>query len=220
MCQNQRKASMNPSEHSVPDVAEWDREFTRRVMRFLRPFVKVYHRSEVRGLNHFPDGAAMIVSNHSGGMMPVDVPLFATAFYEHFGYSRPVYTLSHDMLMSLPIDYLARAGFIRATPDNAEAALRSGGVVIVFPGGDYDACRPTVRGNRIDFGGRTGYVRTAIKAEIPIVPMVGIGGQQAQLFLSRGEGWLGRFASTNRSVSSSHYRLAYPSGSRQAACCP
>ena len=39
----------------------------------------------------------------------------------------------------------------------------------------------------IDFDGRTGYVRTAIEAGVPIVPMVSIGGQETQLFLARGD---------------------------------
>ncbi len=42
--------------------------------------------------------------------------------------------------------------------------------------------------NKIDFGGRTGYIKAAINAGVPIVPMVGIGGQETQLFLSRGTG--------------------------------
>ena len=46
--------------------------------------------------------------------------------------------------------------------------------------------RPTLRQNVIDFDGRTGYVRTAIDAGVPIVPMVSIGGQETQLFLTRG----------------------------------
>ncbi|MGV7835610.1 1-acyl-sn-glycerol-3-phosphate acyltransferase, partial [Mycobacterium kansasii] len=73
----------------------------------------------------------------------------------------------------------------------AAAALRSGGVVVVFPGGDYDAYRPTTAENVIDFNGRKGYVRTAIEAGVPIVPMVGIGGQETQLYLTRGT-WLAR----------------------------
>ncbi len=66
--------------------------------------------------------------------------------------------------------------------------LRSGGVTIVFPGGDYDTFRPTSRAHVIDFGGRTGYVRTALTCDVPIVPVVSVGGQEAQIFLSRGEG--------------------------------
>jgi 1-acyl-sn-glycerol-3-phosphate acyltransferase len=65
-------------------------------------------------------------------------------------------------------------------------ALAAGAVVLVFPGGDYDVYRPTARENVIDFGGRTGYVTTAIEANVPIVPVVSIGGQETQLFLTRG----------------------------------
>jgi 1-acyl-sn-glycerol-3-phosphate acyltransferase len=45
--------------------------------------------------------------------------------------------------------------------------------------------------NVIDFNGRTGYVRTAIEAGVPIVPSVSIGGQESQLFLTRGT-WLAK----------------------------
>ena len=122
----------------------------------------------------------------------MDVPVFATGFYEKFGYDRPVYTLSHDIIFTGPTgDFFRKTGFIGANHENADEALRSGGVVIVFPGGDYDVYRPTLTENKIDFDGRTGYVRAAINAGVPIVPSVSIGGQQAQLFLSRGE-WMAK----------------------------
>ena len=60
---------------------------------------------------------------------------------------------------------------------------------LAFPGGDYDAFRPTLHQRAIDFDGRTGYVRTAINSGVPIVPAVSIGGQETQLFLTRGN-WL------------------------------
>jgi 1-acyl-sn-glycerol-3-phosphate acyltransferase len=151
--------------------------------------IKGYHRAEVRGLDSFPPGGALVVSNHSGGLFPVDVPVFATGFYEKFGYERPVYTLSHDMMFNGPIaEFFVRTGFIRANHENADEALRSGGVVVVFPGGDYDVYRPTLSQNKVDFDGRTGYVRAALNAGVPIVPTVGIGGQETQLYLSRGMG--------------------------------
>jgi 1-acyl-sn-glycerol-3-phosphate acyltransferase len=62
---------------------------------------------------------------------------------------------------------------------------------VVFPGGDYDVYRPSSRASTIDFDGRTGYVRAALNAGVPIVPSVSIGGQENQLFLSRGE-WLAK----------------------------
>ena len=69
--------------------------------------------------------------------------------------------------------------------------MHSGAVVLAFPGGDYDAFRPTLTQNVIDFDGRTGYVRTAIEAGVPIVPAVSIGGQETQLFVTRGI-WLAK----------------------------
>jgi len=71
--------------------------------------------------------------------------------------------------------------------------LTSGAVTIVFPGGDYDSFRPTFQSSVIDFNGRTGYIRTALKAGVPIVPVVSIGGQEAQFHLTRGE-WIGRLS--------------------------
>jgi 1-acyl-sn-glycerol-3-phosphate acyltransferase len=50
---------------------------------------------------------------------------------------------------------------------------------------------PTLSANNIDFNGRTGYVRTALEAGVPIVPTVSIGAQETQLFLTRGN-WLAR----------------------------
>ena len=42
-----------------------------------------------------PAGGALLVSNHSGGMFTPDVLVFAPAFYDKFGFDRPVYTLAH-----------------------------------------------------------------------------------------------------------------------------
>lgn len=63
--------------------------------------------------------------------------------------------------------------------------------MLVFPGGIYDAYRPTLAENVIDFNGRTGYVKCARDAGAPIVPAVSIGGQESQLFSTRGT-WLAR----------------------------
>ena len=63
--------------------------------------------------------------------------------------------------------------------------------MLVYPGGDYDVCRPTLKENVIDFDGRTGYITSALEANVPIVPAVSVGGQETQLFLTRGR-WLSR----------------------------
>jgi 1-acyl-sn-glycerol-3-phosphate acyltransferase len=170
------------------EIAKFDPGFVERVRRISEPVVKVYFRAVVRGLESFPPtGGALMVSNHSGGVLTPDVFVLAPAFYKKLGFSRPLYTLAHYGIFLVPwADLLHRLGVIHASRENAAKALRDGAVVLVFPGGDYDAFRPTTDRNVIDFEGRTGYVRTAIEAGVPIVPAVSIGAQETQLFLTRG----------------------------------
>lgn len=179
----------DPAAQQIPDAAKWDPTLTERVVGLLRPIAKHYFRSEVHNLARIPAGGALLVSNHSGGPTTTDLPTFAVHFYDRFGYDRPLYTLSHDVLsVGLTKQFFQRVGFIPASRDNAARALASDAAVMVFPGGDYDAMRPTLQQNVIDFNGRTGYVRTAIDAGVPIVPIVSIGGQETQFFLTRGTG--------------------------------
>ena len=156
-------------------------------MDLLRPMVKVYHRSKVYGLQRIPPGRCLLVSNHSGGLTTPDFAVFAVDFYAHFGYARPLYVLAHDSFFHGPAaEFLTHLGVVRANDHNAAAALRADAAVLLFPGGDLDVYRSTFDENVIDFGGRTGYVEAAVAAKAPIVPVVSIGGQETQFFLSRG----------------------------------
>lgn len=168
-------------------VGRWDPTLTRHVIDLLRPTVKIYHRSEVRRLDRIPTGRCLLVSNHSGGLFTPDFAVFAVDFYAKFGYRRPLYVLAHDSFFHGPaVDFLAHLGVVPASEENAAAALSSDAAVLLFPGGDLDVYRPSLSENVVDFGGRTGYVAAAVAAHAPIVPVVSIGGQETQLFLSRG----------------------------------
>src|SRR3546814_20955113 len=79
-------------------LTKWDPGLTERVMAVTRPFLKRYFRSEGRGLDHLPQAGALVVSHHSGGMLPMDVPILAADFYAHHGYDRPQYTRSETRL--------------------------------------------------------------------------------------------------------------------------
>jgi 1-acyl-sn-glycerol-3-phosphate acyltransferase len=104
------------------ELTKWDPGLTERVMGITRPFLTRYFRSEVRGLQNIPPGGALLVSNHSGGMLPMDVPILAAQYYHEHGYGRPLYTLSHDMLSVGPTgDFFKKIGYISANHENADA---------------------------------------------------------------------------------------------------
>jgi 1-acyl-sn-glycerol-3-phosphate acyltransferase len=85
------------------------------------------------------------------------------------------------------LGYLRKYGTVAASPENAEKALSSGAALLVYPGGDYEVHRPTWESGRVDFGGRKGFIKLALSKDVPIVPVVSIGGQETALFLTRGE---------------------------------
>jgi 1-acyl-sn-glycerol-3-phosphate acyltransferase len=149
----------------------------------------LWFRGEVRGMGNVPaEGPVLLVGNHSGGNMTPDTGIFMLAFSAYFGVERRLYTLVHNLVASWPgLGFLRRYGAVPASPENAWAALESGAAVLVYPGGDVEVHRPSWRSGTIDFDGRTGYVRLALEHDVPIVPVVSIGGQETALFLARGD---------------------------------
>jgi 1-acyl-sn-glycerol-3-phosphate acyltransferase len=153
----------------------------------LGPLFRHYFRGEVRGLENIPPaGPVLLVGNHSGGTMIADTFVFTMAFYEHFGAERRFHQLAHDVAATLPGLGIRPYGTVRASHENAMRAFERGAAVLVYPGGDYETFRPTWHSDQIEFGGRQGFIRLALQANVPIVPVVAIGGQETGLFLGQG----------------------------------
>ena len=174
---------------AVAAVPVRDPAFLRRARPVLERYVS-WFRPEVRGFDRLPArGPFLVVGNHSGGQMPPDLPVLLTAWWRARGEDEPVYALFHSFFLGLPGvgPVMARAGAVEAGPAAAEAVLGSGGILVDFPGGDHEVFRPWRERNRIDFGGRLGFVRLALRTGVPVVPAVSIGGQETLLVLWRGE---------------------------------
>ncbi|MGV9975698.1 lysophospholipid acyltransferase family protein [Nocardia beijingensis] len=172
------------------DPADRDPEFIASTVELGWSLVRLYFRAEVRGLERIPEeGPVLLVGNHSGGNVSPEVLVTTLAFVRRFGPRRPFFQLAHDMVMAYPVigSLLRRFGTVNANPGNAEQVLRDGAAVLVYPGGDWEVHRPTWEEGRIDFAGRTGFLRLAWDQRVPIVPVVNIGAQQSQLVLTRGD---------------------------------
>ena len=169
------------------DLDDWDPEYIRRTLPILGPFFRTYFRGEVHGLEHIPEGPALLVGNHSGGTMIADTFVFTTCFYERFGPQRRFHQLAHDLAARLPGLGIRPYGTLRASHENARRAFRKEAPVLVYPGGDWETFRPSWHSDRIEFAGRKGFIGLALSENVPIVPVVSIGGQETALFLTRGE---------------------------------
>lgn len=166
-----------------------DPEAIRELLPGLWLFVSAWFRPDVRGLHHIPEtGPALIVGNHTGGVMSPEVQISQLAITSYFGVERPFYQLAHRMVLNSPLaPILRRFGTVEADPENGDSVLASGGLLQVFPGGDHEVYRPTSQSGMIDFDGRKGFLRLALRHDAPIVPQVTIGGQETALFLTRGD---------------------------------
>jgi 1-acyl-sn-glycerol-3-phosphate acyltransferase len=166
-----------------------DPDYLREALPLLWLLSTFYFRAEVRDLGNVPsDRPVLLVGNHSGGNVIVDTFIFSLAFYTYFGVERPFHQLAHNLAIAWPLagEMLRKSGTLSASHEHAEQALAAGAPVLVYPGGDWETHRPSWRGSEIDFGGRKGFIRLALDADVPIVPVVSIGGQETALFLSRG----------------------------------
>jgi 1-acyl-sn-glycerol-3-phosphate acyltransferase len=143
----------------------------------------------VIGLERVPPGAALLVGNHNAGISFLDPFFFGAAWHERTAGSDPLHWLAHDAMLRLPVigNLLLRVGGIRASHDTAMQALARGRKVVVYPGGNREAFRPWSERHRVDFGGHRGFARLALRAGVPIVPLLAHGSHGSFVVLTRGE---------------------------------
>jgi 1-acyl-sn-glycerol-3-phosphate acyltransferase len=185
------RAAADRAERMIPraDLDERDPDYIREHLPLMWLLASLWFRGEVRGLGNIPDsGPVLLVGNHSGGNMTPDTIVFTLAFNTYFGVERAFYQLAHNLVLSMPaLKQLRKFGTVAASTENASKALRSGAALLVYPGGDYEVHRPIWKRNKVDFAGRKGVIRLALEQDVPLVPVISIGGHETALFLSRGE---------------------------------
>src|SRR3954451_10271548 len=181
------------------DLDERDPDYIRETMAGAWLLASFYFRADVKGLEKIPaEGPVLLVGNHSGGNVTPDTTVFTLAFVSYFGVERHFYQLAHNLVLAMPgLGWLRKYGTVAASPENANLALDEGAALLVYPGGDYEVHRPSWETGKVDFNRRKGWIRLALEKDVPIVPVVSVGGQETALFLSRGE-WLSKLLGLDR----------------------
>lgn len=178
-----RESSSDRPDNALPlgdDLDAFDPEFVRRQLPRLGRLFGPGRWFDVQadGFENLPDGGTLIVSNHSGGTLALDVWGLMWAWSDHFGSQVPLHGLAHQLVFTVGAvgSYLAKAGAVRASPEHARGLLVDRDrYVVVMPGGDRDVWRASPKRDKVCFAGRTGYAKLAIKLGVPIVPLASVG---------------------------------------------
>jgi 1-acyl-sn-glycerol-3-phosphate acyltransferase len=129
-----------------------------------------------------------VIGIHSGGSLTMDAWTLVHAWQRHFEGERILHGTAHDVLMAAPGlgDYFKAVGVIPASRRGVTAALAAGHDVVVWPGGEQDAMRNWRKRDQAVLAGRKGFVRFALRQQVPIVPVATIGGHDTVFVLSEG----------------------------------
>ncbi len=166
------------------DLDDWGR--SQRVFDLIQPLLDFYYRYwfrvEAEGVEHVPaSGGALIVSNHSGALPP-DAPMIMQAIRHEHPAPRPLYVLAEHWFKGYPgVSMLTnKIGVVPAHPANAQRLLSDERrLALVFPEGQKATRKLYWQRYKLRRFGRGGFVRTAMRAGVPIVPVAVVGAEDA-----------------------------------------
>lgn len=155
----------------------------------ISTYLRHYHRHEIQIDSALPETPSLLVANHGfGGIVDLNA-LALSATLQRLDPNREVTFLVHQLAWTLGLGHLVESlGGRRGSAESVDEAFAAGRHVAVFPGGDVDAAKATRDRNRIRFAGRSGFARTAIEHDVPVVPFVTAGAGESLFVLSDGQG--------------------------------
>lgn len=171
----------------VGDVDEWGRSERMRTLarRLYGPIYDRVFRVEWEGLHKVPTaGGALLIANHAGAI-PSDAPVIMHGIEKEL--DRPVYGLGDQLFKGSPVvsTLWSRLGGVGAHPDNSHRLLREQQqLVLVFPEGTKGTGKHYRERYRLARFGRGGFVETAMRAGVPVVPMAVVGAEEAMPILA------------------------------------
>jgi len=155
----------------------------------LKPILEKYYRAKIIGVENIPDTPFLGIGNHLGVYFMPESFLWLTKYYS-LKNKPPMKVLVHHALHNISKFLVlpkSEFGILDANPKNAVKALKEGNSITVYPGGDRENAKPFSERNKIEFYNHLGYIKSALKAGVPILPIVGIGGGETLFVLSSGE---------------------------------
>jgi 1-acyl-sn-glycerol-3-phosphate acyltransferase len=147
---------------------------------------QLYHRYTVEGIERLDGRRPMLIVGYHGRPLAYDTCMLTVALYDRLGYLP--HGVIHRGVETVPglgwcIDAL---GFVTSDGEGIERAVARGEHVVVTPGGAAEGCRGLADRYRVAWGTRTGYLRLALRYDLPIVPVAASGADDAYIGLYDG----------------------------------
>jgi 1-acyl-sn-glycerol-3-phosphate acyltransferase len=163
------------------DVFGFDPELTETVfLPLIRAAYRYYWRADWNGLENVPsEGPALLVANHAG-TFPLDALVMKFGILGEHQARRHVRLLAADLTFRMPVVAPAarKIGSTLACEEDARRLLQAGELIGVFPEGFKGVGKGFRNRYRLQRFGRGGFVETALREQVPIVPVAIVGSEE------------------------------------------
>ncbi|HLK91476.1 MAG TPA: lysophospholipid acyltransferase family protein [Polyangia bacterium] len=178
----QIRSAYGPTAQKAAELPDggFDPAFLERTAPLLEFLWSRYFRVRLLGIENVPpNGAAILVGNHSGGI-PYDGALLLHGVHRNHPAHRQVRPLVANFAFRAGwmANIVARIGGVRASRETALPLLAAGELVAVFPEGLRGVGKLYRERYRMARFGRGGFVRLASEAQVPLLPVAIVGAEE------------------------------------------
>ena len=167
---------MHMTEPTRTTLPPFDRQaFERMIGRTA--ILHQWFQPTIEGVDNIPaEEGALLVTNH--GNFGLDLLVLVGLMYQRAG--RVLRSLGDRVVFATPFfrDRARDMGVIEGEPEATVRLLQDDQLVLVYPGGAKEALSAPEDAYRLQWEDSRGFIRTALRAQKPIIPVAGIGNEE------------------------------------------
>ena len=167
---------MRMTEPTQSTALRLDRQAYERLLQ-RTSFLRQWLQPTIEGMENIPQAeGALLVTNH--GHFGMDLPVLLSLILD--GTGRAVRSLGDRVVFATPVfrDIVRAMGAIEGEPGTTVRLLQDDQLVLVYPGGAKEALGDPDAAYRLQWERSHGFIRTALRAQKPIIPVAGLGNEE------------------------------------------
>jgi 1-acyl-sn-glycerol-3-phosphate acyltransferase len=167
---------MHRNETTDSSLPPFDRRAFERMVR-RTSILREWFQPTIEGAENIPaEEGALLVTNH--GNFGLDLPVLIGLIHESTG--RVLRSLGDRVVFAAPLvrELAQHMGIIEGEPEATVRLLQDDQLVLVYPGGAKEALSAPEDAYRLQWESSRGFIRAALRAQKPIIPVAGIGNEE------------------------------------------